>query len=173
MADALLVSQEAPDQEQDEMQSKYLVFTLDGQEFAISIKYVRDIIHVSAITRVPNVPDFIKGITNLRGRVIPIIDMRARFGKYSEDYNDRTCIIVVEIRNAMVGLIIDSVAEVLTLGDEQISPPPQFSSGSESRFIQGVGKTESGVRLILNVHAVLDDNSDNGFAEIDEESEEG
>jgi len=146
-------------EEYDEMQSKYLIFLLDGQDFAMQIKNVVDIIKVQQITRVPNCPDFIRGITNLRGRVIPIIDVRVRFGKMQEDYNERTCIIVVEVLGATVGLIIDRVTEVITLEGDQISPPPQFQDGVEARFVSGIGKTDSGIKLILDAHSVLD----NGF----------
>ena len=143
---------------EDTMANKFLVFFLDGQEYAIAIKYVVDIINVQPMTRMPNVPDFVRGITNLRGKVIPIIDVRIRFGKEPQDYNDRTCIIVVEVGDASVGMVIDQVSEVITLDDDEIAPPPSFNQSSESRFVQGIGKTEGGIKLILDCKMVLDDN---------------
>ncbi len=143
------------EQEEDTMHGKYLVFDLDHQEFAIPIAHVIDIINLQPITRVPNCPDYVKGITNLRGKVCPIIDVRMRFGKEPVEYHDRTCIIVVEEQEAPVGMIIDSVSEVITLDDENISPPPKFSTSAEARFIQGVGRSDTGVKLILDYQAVL------------------
>ena len=143
--------------DEDTMQDKYLVFLLDSQEFAIPIRHVVDIINVQPITRVPNTPEYVKGITNLRGKVIPIVDVLIRFGKMHLEYNERTCIIVVEYKGASVGMIIDSVSEVVSIDEKNISPPPSFSDSSEAKFIQGVGRTENSVRLILDFLAVLED----------------
>lgn len=143
--------------EGDAMYGKFLVFYLDQQEFAIAIKYVVDIINIQPITPIPNVPDFVKGITNLRGKVAPIIDVRTRFGKPQKEYDDRTCIIVVKLGDMQVGLVIDQVAAVITLDDAQISPPPAFNQTPEARFVQGIGKAETGVKMILDARMVLDD----------------
>lgn len=144
-------------EEEDTMHGKFLVFNLDGQEFAIAIEYVVDIINVQPYTRVPGCPQYIRGITNLRGKVIPVVDVRMRFGKEPQEYNDRTCIVVVEEQDATVGLIIDSVNEVITLEDEQIAPPPSFGNSAEARYVRGVGKADNGVKLILDCHAALFD----------------
>ncbi|MDR2909617.1 MAG: chemotaxis protein CheW [Oscillospiraceae bacterium] len=143
--------------EEDTMHGKYLVFELDGQEFAIGIRHVVDIINVQPITSVPACPDYVRGITNLRGKVIHIIDVRMRFGKTPQEYNDRTCIIVVADGDTSVGLIIDSVSEVLSLDDEFVSPPPSFSDYSGAGFIAGVGRAENGIKLILDYSSVLSD----------------
>lgn len=142
---------------EDTLSNKYLIFNLDNQEYAIAIQHVVDIIHVQPVTRVPSCPEFVRGITNLRGKVIPIIDVRIRFGKQPQDYNDRTCIIVVELGDVSVGMIIDSVSEVRTIENEDISPPPSFSGNFDTRFIDGIGKTDSGIKLILDCKTVLDD----------------
>jgi purine-binding chemotaxis protein CheW len=142
---------------EDTMLNKYLVFFLDNQEFAIAIEHVIDIINVSPLTKVPNVPDYVVGITNLRGKVIPIVDVRLRFGKMSVDFNERTCIIVVEYNSVPVGLIIDQVSEVITLDDDDIAPPPSFSQTLDTRFIAGIGKTETGIKLILDCRNLLYD----------------
>lgn len=157
MADAIMTVDPVSTDMDDTMHGKFLVFFLDGQEFAIPISYVVDIINVQPVTKVPNCPEFILGITNLRGKVIPIVDVRIRFGKMPVPPTDRTCIIVVEERGSSVGLLIDSVSEVISLADDEISPPPTLNGSMESRFIQGIGKAESGVKLILDCHTVLDD----------------
>jgi len=142
---------------EDTMHNKFLVFELEKQQYAIAIENVVDIINVQPVTHVPNCPDFVRGITNLRGKVIPIIDVRIRFGMAERDYDDRTCIIVVELHGIPVGMIIDSVSEVITLDEGDIAPPPTFSNVVDARFIEGIGKTEQGIRLILDCAAVLDD----------------
>jgi len=151
------VATQAQDYVEDTIHGKFLVFYLDKQEFAIPIEYAVDIINVQPITKVPNCPDFVSGITNLRGKVIPIVDIRIRFGKPPQEHNDRTCIIMIEEKDFTVGLIVDSVSEVITLDDDDIAPPPNLHAGVEARFIQGVGKAENGIKLILDCHAVLDD----------------
>lgn len=144
---------------EDTMSNRYLVFDLDNQEYAVSIQHVVDIINVQPVTRVPSCPEFVRGITNLRGKVIPIIDVRLRFGKLQQDYSERTCIIVVELGDVSVGMIVDSVSEVITLEDHQISPPPTFQNGVDVRFINGIGKAENGIKLLLDCKTVLDDYS--------------
>lgn len=151
----------------DTMHGKYLVFYLDEQEFAIAIKYVVDIINIQPITRMPNVPDFVRGITNLRGKVIPIIDVRIRFGKGLKEYNDRTCIIVVELGDMQVGLVIDQVSEVITLEDGQISPPPAFNQTPEARFVMGIARTDNGVKLLLDAKMVINDDVMDFSADMD------
>jgi len=143
---------------EDTMEGQYLAIKLDDQQFGIPIGYVTDIIQVQPITKVPNCPGFVTGITNLRGKVIPIMDLRLRFGKLpQEEFTDRTCIIVLEDEGASVGLIVDSVSVVLNLDDDKISPPPTFHQGLDTKFIMGVNRSESGVTLILDCKTVLDD----------------
>jgi len=142
---------------EDTMEGQYLAINLDDQQFGIPIEFVVDIIQVQPITRVPNCPAFITGITNLRGKVIPIMDLRLRFGKLPQEFTDRTCIIVLEENGAAVGMIVDSVSVVLNLDDAQISPPPTFHQGLDTKFIQGVNRSENGVTLIMDCTTVLDD----------------
>lgn len=155
MTDTLVMNND--EEIEDTLSNKYLIFELDKQEYAIAIQYVVDIINVQPVTRVPSCPEFVRGITNLRGKVIPIIDVRIRFGKQPQDYNERTCIIVVEMWGLSVGMIIDSVSEVRTIESEDIAPPPTFTSGVDIRFVDGIGKTDSGIKLILDCKTVLDD----------------
>ncbi|MCL2056516.1 MAG: chemotaxis protein CheW [Oscillospiraceae bacterium] len=143
--------------QEDTMAGQYLAINLDDQQFGIPIEYITDIIQVQPITKVPNCPEFITGITNLRGKVIPIMDLRLRFGKAPQEFTDRTCIIVLEDEGAAVGMIVDSVSVVLNLDDDQISPPPTFHQALDAKFIQGVNRSESGVTLIMDCKTVLDD----------------
>jgi len=145
------------EQFEDTMHGKYLVFHLDSQQFAIAIVNVIDIINLQPITRVPNCPDYISGITNLRGKVIPIIDLRIRFGKKPReaDENNRVCIIVLEHSGMQVGIVVDSVSEFAALDDSSISPPPPFHTSSESKFIEGVARVNDSIYLLLNCVEVL------------------
>jgi purine-binding chemotaxis protein CheW len=140
---------------EDTMHGKFLVFRLDGQRFAIAIANITDIINMQAITRVPNCPDYISGITNLRGKVIPIVDLRLRFGKIPQEANERTCIMVVVQAGMQVGIVVDSVAEVIVIPDEDIAPPPTYNSSSESHYIEAVGKVGADIYLLLNCVEVL------------------
>ncbi len=103
------------------------------------------------------VPDFVKGIVNLRGKIIPVIDVRLKFRKNAVEYNDRTCIIVVDIQGVSIGLIVDRVAEVLSISDEYIVPPPSAKTGFQNRYIKGVGKVGDDVKLLLHCEKLLDD----------------
>ena len=155
---AEIVSEAAlAEQQEDTLYGKYLVFGLDGQEFAVAMEYVVDIINAQPSTPVPGCPDFVRGITNLRGKVIPLMDVRLRFGKPLREYSDRTCIIVVEDCGVTVGLMVDRVCEAIALRDDQIAPPPPFHANVQSRFIKGLCQAESGIKLLLDCHAVLED----------------
>ncbi|MBC3797949.1 chemotaxis protein CheW [Acetobacterium tundrae] len=141
--------------EEDTQHGRFLTFALEEEVFGIEIKYVTEIIGVQSITKVPEVPPHIKGIINLRGKIIPVIDVRLQFGKEPVDYNDRTCIIVIDIDSVSVGLIVDSVDEVITIEDEEISAPPSSKSGFENRFIKGIGKSGGKVQLLLDCASLL------------------
>jgi len=124
-------------------------FKVSNEEFGISIMKVQEIIRIQEITKVPQMPDFIEGIINLRGNVIPIIDLRKRFGLPRADKNNDTRIVVVSVLSRVMGIIVDSVSEVIRLSEEQIEPPPPFiSSNVAADFIKGVGKLGS-KRLLL------------------------
>lgn len=136
--------------ETDTQQGKFLTFFLGDEVFGIEIKYVTEIVGLQKINRLPEAPDFVKGIINLRGKIIPVIDMRLRFKKEETAYTDRTCIIVVEINDVTVGLIVDQVEEVANIADESIVPPPDLRMGFQNRFIKGIGKVKDGIRLLLD-----------------------
>lgn len=134
---------------EDTQKGKFLTFTLGKENYGIEIQYVTEIIGIQAITEVPELPAYIKGIINLRGNIIPVMDVRIRFGKPPIEYNDRTCIIVIDIQSVSIGLIVDSVSEVITIPEEEIVPPPKLNN-TENRFIKGIGTAGNEVKLLLD-----------------------
>lgn len=144
-----------------ERDGKYLTFTLDGEEYGIGILKIKEIIGMMTITTVPQTPDFLKGVINLRGKVIPVMDLRLRFGMEAIDYNDRTCIIVVEIEGRagtiQIGLVVDSVSEVLNIRKEDVEAPPSFGAKLETDYILGMAKVEGGVKILLDIDRVLNE----------------
>jgi purine-binding chemotaxis protein CheW len=142
-------------EDEDTQKDKYLTFHLAKEDYGIEICFVTEIIGVQEITELPEMPDFIKGIINLRGKVIPVMDVRARFKLPGRDYDERTCIIVVEIDKTTVGLVVDEVREVMDIPESQVEPPPNITDKKSSRFIQGVGKVENDVKIILNISQLL------------------
>ena len=143
--------------EEDTQRGKFLTFSLGKEEYGIEIKYVTEIIGLQAITEVPELADYVKGIINLRGKIIPVIDVRLRFKKEAMEYNDRTCTIVVDIKDMSVGLIVDTVAEVISIADEEIVPPPQLKSNNHQKYIKGIGKVANSVKLLLDCDKLLND----------------
>lgn len=142
---------------EDSQEGKYLAFHVGNEEYGIEIRYVTEIIGLQKITDLPDMPDFVKGVINLRGKVIPVIDVRLRFGFEKREYDERTCIIVTNIDDVAVGLIVDSVAEVLDIPEKNVDPPPRVQKGSESRYIKGLGKVGEDVKIILEINRFLFD----------------
>jgi purine-binding chemotaxis protein CheW len=138
---------------------KYLTFTLADEEYGIGILKVKEIIGMMAITSVPRTPDFVKGVINLRGKVIPVIDLRLKFGMDAIPYTDRTCIIVVEIdtddMTIQIGIVVDSVSEVLNIKEEEIENAPSFGTTLNTDYILGMAKIDSGVKILLDIDKVL------------------
>ena len=145
------------EEEEDTQKDKYLTFSLGKEIFGIEIKFVTEIIGIQAITEIPQLPPYIKGIINLRGKIIPVMDVRLRFEKEAREYNDRTCVIIVEIREICIGLIVDSVSDVLLIPEENIVPPPDSKLGVKSKYIMGIGKVENDIKLILDCDKLLND----------------
>ncbi len=139
----------------DTMQDLFLVFTIDAKDYAIEIRYVIEIIEITPITNVPFLPDCVKGIINLRGTIIPIMDVRLRFGLPEQAYTDKTCIIVVNQANMALGLIVDAVQEVTTINSEQRLAPPHISS-EESNYIKGVCNSAETIRLLLDCEKLME-----------------
>jgi purine-binding chemotaxis protein CheW len=140
----------------DEEGSKYLTFTIGRVCYGLDIRTVTEIIGLQSITPIPDVPDYVRGVINLRGKVIPVMDVRARFKLETQKYHDRTCIIVIEVDGASVGLVVDAVSEVLSIPDEDIEPPPKVGFGPDNRFISGLGKVGDDVKLILEAGILID-----------------
>lgn len=134
----------------EEMAGKYLTFLSAGQYYAFSIVDVIEIIEIQEITDVPESPDYLKGIINLRGRIIPLVDMRLRFGKEEIDYTSRTCIIVINIRDNEIGFIVDTVSEVADIDASHISPPPPITLDRSGKYIMGIARIDGKIVLLLN-----------------------
>jgi len=140
-------------------EGKYLTFTLADEEYGISIMKIQEIIGLMKITTIPRTPEFVKGVINLRGKVIPVVDLRLRFGMEAVDYTDRTCIIVVEIEGqagtVLTGIAVDSVSEVLNIKGEDIEDTPTFGIKLNTEDILGVAKVEGRVKILLDIDRVL------------------
>ncbi|MEW6171650.1 MAG: chemotaxis protein CheW [Bacillota bacterium] len=155
--DADLLEEE---EDEDTQEDKFLTFYLGEEEYGIEIRHVTEIIGIQTITDVPDMPTYVKGVINLRGKVVPVIDVRLRFGMEERAYDDRTCIVVINIENHAVGLIVDRVSEVLDIPKSDVEPPPKVKKGESSRFIQGMGKVGEQVKILLNADKVLFDEED-------------
>lgn len=142
-----------------ERAGKYLIFRLGAEEFGAAVLKVREIIGMQDITAVPQTPEHVKGVINLRGKVIPVIDLRLKFGMASEPYTERTCIIVVRSRmqaaELLIGVIVDSVSEVLNLPAQDIEDTPDFGGNTQSDYLIGMAKVKGEVKILLEMDRVL------------------
>ena len=132
-----------------------VTFSIGDEEFGVDILRVQEIIRMMDITKVPKAPDFVEGVINLRGNVIPIIDLRKRFGMEARERDKHTRTIVIEINNMIVGFIVDAVSEVLRIPSDTVEPPPPVVSGLESEYISGVGKLEDRLLILLDLDRLL------------------
>lgn len=155
------VTEDFDDNEEDTQKDKYLTFSLGDDYFGIDILYVTEIIGLQKITPVPELPEYIKGVINLRGKIIPVMDVRLRFRKEERSYDERTCVIVVDVGSISVGLIVDRVSEVIDIPEENISPPPKVGKSEQSRYVKGIGKINDDVKLILDCDKLLSDEEKN------------
>jgi purine-binding chemotaxis protein CheW len=142
-----------------EREGKYLTFSLAGEEYGIGILKVKEIIGMMSITTVPRTPPFVKGVINLRGKVIPVVDLRLKFGMEEMGYTERTCIIVVEIGgqsgSVLIGIVVDSVSEVLNIKGNDIEETPTFGAKLDTDYILGMAKMNGGVKILLDIDKVL------------------
>ncbi|MCD6707732.1 MAG: chemotaxis protein CheW [Thiobacillus sp.] len=140
-------------------QQQYLTFMLGGEVFAIGILAIKEIIEYGNLTEVPMMPDYIRGVINLRGSVVPVVDLSARFGRKGTELTRRTCIVIIEVESGqekqVVGVVVDAVNEVLEIPEDQIEPPPAFGAKIRTDFIRGMGKVDGRFVIILNVGNVL------------------
>jgi purine-binding chemotaxis protein CheW len=151
---------EASFQELAAREGKYLTFVLGKEEYGLEILKVKEIIGMMDITSVPNVPSYVKGVINLRGKVIPVVELRLKFGMESIPYTERTCIIVVDVqvkgRLALVGIVVDAVSEVLNINREEIENTPNFGTEMDTSYILGMAKVKGQVKILLDIDQVLD-----------------
>ena len=146
----------------EQIQGKYLTFKLADEEYGLEIIRVKEIIGIMSVTTLPKTPDFVKGVINLRGKVIPVIDLRLKFTMPEKDYDDKTCIIVVEVGfdsdNVQIGIIVDAVSEVINVTVDELEPTPKFGVEVDTSFILGMAKSKGSVRTLLDVNSVLTSN---------------
>jgi len=139
---------------EDTQKNKYLTFVLGKENYGFEIQYVTEIVGMQEITDVPDVPRSIQGVINLRGKIIPVMDARTKFGKDKIAYSDRTCIVVVEVKGLLIGVIVDAVSEVLTIEEDQMVPPPSIIN-TGSQYIKNIGKSQDIVTLLLDIESLL------------------
>ena len=142
-----------------DLAGKYLTFALSEEEYGLPVLKVREIIKIMDITAVPQVPEYVKGVVNLRGKVIPVVDLRLKFGFPAQDYTERTCIIVVEVALAtgarMMSIIVDHVSEVLNVTAEEIEQTPEFGDEIQTDYMKGIAKVQGQVKILLDLDRVL------------------
>ncbi|HMB16073.1 MAG TPA: chemotaxis protein CheW [Pelovirga sp.] len=140
----------------DSMEGMYLTFDLASEGYGLEIRHVIEIIGIQSITAVPDLPDHVIGVLNLRGKVIPIIEVRRRFKLPHRDHDERTCIVVVNVNDNSVGLVVDKVSEVITIPANEIEPPPA-TGRNRKHYIAGMGKIGQQVKILLDIETLLED----------------
>jgi purine-binding chemotaxis protein CheW len=156
----------AEDVRKDEELLQLVTFSIGDEEFGVEILKVQVIIRMLEITRVPKAPDFVEGVINLRGKVIPVIDLRLRFGLQAKGHDKKTRIIVIEINKMIVGFVVDSVSEVLRIPASTIEPPPPVISGLDSEYISGVGKLDDRLLIMLDLNRLLSKEEKSALGEV-------
>ena len=157
----------------DTQKGKYMTFKSGQEYFGLEIQYVQQIIQYQTVTMIPETEDYIKGLINLRGRIIPVVDVRLRFGQGQCEYNDKTCILVINVKTTTVGLIVEQIAEVVEIKEDNILPPPTLGRGDrvQNKYVYGIGKVGNTVKLLLDPEKLLYDD-DPGETENDRMNEE-
>ena len=145
----------AEKKERSAIEGKFLTFILGDEIYGIEILKAREIIGLMDITTVPQTPEYMKGVINLRGKVIPVIDLRLKFSLQEEEHTQETCVIVVEVNDTSIGLIVDSVSEVSDISGEEIENAPTFGQGIDTSFIMGLGKVKDKIIILLDIERVL------------------
>lgn len=158
MAEEIINLQDEEILDEDTQKGKFMTFQCGHEYYGVPISYVDEITSIQRITAVPETENYIRGLINLRGKIVPVIDVRLRFQKEQLPYDDRTCIIVVSVEDTMVGLIVDTIAEVVSIRSEDICDPPKTSkSGFGNRYIYGIGKIGKEVKLLIDLKKLLYD----------------
>lgn len=143
--------------QKDDLDGKFMSFLIDDKYYGVELRHVLEIISIQSITTVPSTPNYVKGITNLRGRIVPVIEVRMRFGLETKPYDDRTCIIVLNIDEMYVGLIVDEVSEVVTVDEDMLSDLPEFGLVSSNKYIKSIAKLKDSLVLNLDCQTFLMD----------------
>lgn len=160
-------------EDMDMLEHKYIVFRLGSEEYALEAKYVNEIVGMQHITALPKLDAHVRGVINLRGKIIPVFDARLRFGLEELAYNERTCIIIVgQEKYGTTGIIVDAVVEVADIRQEQIEPPPKTIKGNRSRYLKGIAKHANKVRMTLHLLAMLNNDEKISVAASSEDSEQ-
>ena len=150
----------------DERPLKVLTFTVGDSTYGIELELVTEIVGIQPITEVPEVPAAVKGIMNLRGRIVPVIDIRSKFGWEEAPYHDRTCIVILEVRDQVVGLIVEAVSEVVAIPRREILQPPGFHANAQDSYIKGIVRIGDQIKMILDCNRLLDlDEMDMGIVQ--------
>jgi len=157
MSDTEVVEQTDADTEVELEGGKFLTFFLGEEEYAIEILKVQEIIGLMKITPVPKMPDYIRGVLNLRGKIVPVMNLRTRFGLEEIEDTDETCIIVIQHDEYLMGVLVDKVSEVVDIGTSDIEEVPSLGAGEQSEYLSGIGKVDDSVKMIVEVHKVLFD----------------
>ena len=159
----------------DMQKDKYVTFKSGNEYYGLKIEYVSEIIVFQEITEVPECEDFVKGLINLRGKIIPVIDVRIRFRQEPFKYNDRTCIIVINVKSTVVGLIVEKIAEVVEIQEKNILESPSLKSGEQiqNSYVYAIGKVGDSVKLLLDPEKLISDGALSATEQLDEDMEEG
>jgi purine-binding chemotaxis protein CheW len=136
-------------------QNEFLTFTLGAEEYGIDILKVKEIRGYDAVTRIANSPEYIKGVINLRGTIVPIVDMRIKFNLGKVEYNQFTVVIILNVAGRMVGMVVDSVSDVITLGPEQVKPAPEFGAALDTQYIIGLGAVEDRMLILVDIEKLM------------------
>ena len=155
MNDPDLIDDFDDDYDEDAQKNQFLTFRIGRESYGISIRHVLEIVTIQKITEVPDMPGYVRGVINLRGQVIPVMDVRLRFQMDFRDYDDRTCVVVVQHGELVVGLVVDTVAEVSTIPEENIAPPPRSGRAESERYFQGLGKIDDKIKILLDLERLL------------------
>ena len=150
-----IIEEEIDEDSQDTMEDLYIIFFIDGREYGIEIRYLIEIIAFQPVTFVPNLPKYVKGVLNLRGKIIPVLDVRTRFGMPSIDYTENTCILILNFNNLSASLIVDGVKEVLRITKDNIEPSPGFEEANVERFVDSIGKSGDTLKILINVEKFI------------------
>ncbi|MGL6193691.1 MAG: chemotaxis protein CheW [Thermoguttaceae bacterium] len=143
------------EEEEDTLKDMYLSFRLGDEDYCLEIRHVTEIVGIQKVTEVPDMPHYVKGVVNLRGQVIPVIDMRLRFNMPGREYDERTCIVVINLHGGQVGLVVDTVNEVRSIEESNVSPPPKSGGAQSAQYIRGLGKVGEDVKIILDANKLL------------------